>query len=311
MRRGFKINSDLSENQIEADVASYLGSCSPFWKKRFRIISVDEQLTGADKIFNKFVPLYLQFKKSLGLKSLNKKLQKSNLRTPLQKIREFRFTNSLSGSPILYFKLRDKAKTAKDFQHNILLSKHKPPSQFAFYVAPLTLSNLEYENKFQAEWWRSFIYADPFVYGDINISDGANSYFFHGIPFLRTHVSIPPHQKVTNSDHYYSYSKNGGDIVWHSGEKLSEDFRFSSQINNIYNSIILNPEETGLSQEVFSNEIDEFYTINEIDSNIRNLSFNEKVREYSSYLLKNFEIKLFMMGVTNNSAPNNSSTPLS
>ena len=45
----FKIDSQLSEDQIVSDVSSYLGYITPFWAKRFRLISVDEQLTGADK----------------------------------------------------------------------------------------------------------------------------------------------------------------------------------------------------------------------------------------------------------------------
>ena len=67
----YKLSSNLSENQIESDVASFLGYVTPFWSSRFRLMSVDEQATGADKLFDRFVPIYLQFKVSEGLKSIS------------------------------------------------------------------------------------------------------------------------------------------------------------------------------------------------------------------------------------------------
>ena len=63
----FKIESELNEKQIESDVASYLGYVTPLWSRRFRLISVNEQATGADKLFRRFIPIYLQFKVSQGL----------------------------------------------------------------------------------------------------------------------------------------------------------------------------------------------------------------------------------------------------
>jgi hypothetical protein len=141
MNKNYKLYSDseLSEDQVEADVSSYLGYITPFWSKRFRIKSVDEQLTGADKLFDRFLPLYFQFKVSEGLKPLPNSFSLSRPNLPLQKIRTFRLNNNINADPTLYFKLRKKAKTATNFQHNILKSLHNPPKQFAFYVAPLTL----------------------------------------------------------------------------------------------------------------------------------------------------------------------------
>jgi len=64
MNRNYKLyrDSDLSEDQIEADVTSYLGYITPFWSRRFGLKAVDEQLYGSDKLFDRFVPIYLQFK---------------------------------------------------------------------------------------------------------------------------------------------------------------------------------------------------------------------------------------------------------
>src|SRR5687768_14141047 len=109
----YKLSSNLSENQIESDIASFLGYVTPFWSSRFRLISIDEQATGADKLFDRFIPIYLQFKVSEGLKSVAPP-EFPKLNVPLQRIRKFRFDNALKGNPILYFKLRDKAKTATD-----------------------------------------------------------------------------------------------------------------------------------------------------------------------------------------------------
>ncbi|TRW25347.1 hypothetical protein FMM05_08570 [Flavobacterium zepuense] len=80
MNKNYKLykDSELSEDQIEADVASYLGFITPFWSKRFQLKSVNEQLTGADKLFNRFVPIYLQFKASQGLKPLPKQKMLQN-----------------------------------------------------------------------------------------------------------------------------------------------------------------------------------------------------------------------------------------
>lgn len=44
MNKNYKLNSELSEAQIEVDVASYLGYITPFWTSRFQLNAIDEQL---------------------------------------------------------------------------------------------------------------------------------------------------------------------------------------------------------------------------------------------------------------------------
>ena len=143
----YQIKSNLSEKQIEADVASYFGWCSK--DMPFRLLDTDELKTGADKEYKSIWGglIYIQFKKSEGLKSVSE-IQLSNRkdRSKLQDIREFRYQHGLDDNPTLYFKLRDKAKTASDFQHNILKKHHKPPYSYAIYVAPLILNKDEYYN---------------------------------------------------------------------------------------------------------------------------------------------------------------------
>ncbi len=245
----YKLYSNLSENQIESDVASFLGYITPFWSTRFRLLSVNEQLTGADKLFDRFVPIYLQFKVSEGLKPVSA-LEFPNLNFPLQRIRKFRNQNKLSGDPILYFKLRDKAKTAADFQHNILLSLHKPPKQFAFYVAPLTLDIGEYNELLKVPFFERLIIIDPFRFHPSEIYRGAVKQSLGAIPFLRAHVSIPPIEAVDDSNHHYSFSKNGADIVWHRGIKQDGDLRLSTQIARVYN-LAYNNDQVAVTREEY------------------------------------------------------------
>ena len=242
MNRNYRLyrDSELSEDQIESDVSSYLGYITPFWARRFRLLSVDEQETGADKLFNRFVPIYLQFKVSQGLKPLDLSFSLLRPQRPLQRIRDFRRNNGINSDPILYFKLRDIAKTAKDFQHNILKSLHQPPRQFAMYVAPLTLLIDEYNENLRTSFIDRFLTIDPFFYREERVLARTIKKHLGIVPFLRGHVSIPPHEKVGTANHYYSYSKSGGNIAWHSGEKLKGDFRLSTQFTQILNYSYLN-----------------------------------------------------------------------
>ena len=111
----YQIKSNLSEKQIEADVAGYFGYCSK--SAPFRLLDTDELKTGADKeditLENNGGLIYIQFKKSEGLRAVSE-IQLSNRknRCKLEDIREFRCRNGLDDNPTLYFKLRNKAKTA-------------------------------------------------------------------------------------------------------------------------------------------------------------------------------------------------------
>src|SRR5690606_31388576 len=62
----------------------------------------------------------------------------------------------------------------------------------------------------------------PFYYNRYRLY--RNDWVSHvgNIPFLKEHVSIVPHERVTTHKHYYSYSVTGCDIGWHSPEVISE-----------------------------------------------------------------------------------------
>lgn len=297
---GYKLKSRLSEDQIESDVASYLGYITPFWSKRFQLKSVNEQLTGADKLFERFVPIYLQFKVSEGLKPLQFGIPFTRSKFPLQRIRRFRRQNNLDDNPTLYFRLRKMAKHATDYQHNILLSFHNPPNQYALYVAPLSLNIDEYNSSLEVSMIKRYFIRNPFSFLGRVIHTGTSNFPLGLIPFLRGHISIPPDTKVTTSEHYYSFSKSGSDIAWHSGDKIEGDYRLSTKISEIYNSC-LNYKEIGYNKESYANYIKKYLKenmdlerINRYDSQ-ENLVYN-----FANYLKIEYNIKLMLLWIRDN-----------
>ncbi|MBS1533318.1 MAG: hypothetical protein JSU01_23670 [Bacteroidetes bacterium] len=298
----FKLPSQLSEDQVESDVSNYLGYVTPIWAKRFRLLSVDEQMTGADKLFNRFVPIYLQFKVSQGLDhDIPILLRFQN--KPLANIIKYRKTNHLFGNPILYFQLRRKAPTALDYQHNILCNLNKPPYQYAAYVAPLTLNITEYEKALNKGKLFRFHPFDPFSYKELDAHDSSiNKKLMLGLsPFLRYHISIPPHQIVSTHEHHYSYSKNGGDVAWHSGELLNEDLRLSNKWHQILSTFYSN-RELGVDIDQYRQFIENFQYdgrkfVKESDSNDNSIRL---IQRFAKVLKTEYNIKLIMLVQTKN-----------
>lgn len=294
------IESQLSEGQIESDIASYLGYVTPLWSKRYRLIKVDEQLTGADKLFNRFVPIYMQFKVSQGLNpegSIRQWLQNK----PLSKIINYRKPNNLSGNPILYFQLRKQAKHAVDLQHNILHKMHQPPHQYAMYVAPLTLTYKAYEKLMNAAWYFRFSPFEPFKYHEHELHDTTTrkNIILGNNPFLRHHISIPPHNVVATHDHHYSYSISGADLAWHGGEMFNDDFRLSTQINKILTTFY-NSDNSGTTREEYLDFIQRF-TQQKIDgfSNSDIMDFQNDslqiIKNFASELKERYNITLMLL----------------
>lgn len=220
------IKGDLSEKQIEADVALFMGMCMPPGSQEvFRLLDIDEQKTGADKLFDRGTAIYMQFKKSTGLRPLapvvgSKKTNKKS--GVLEQIREFRAQNGLEDDPTLFFQLHVKAKNAVDLQHNILLSYELPPASRAIYVAPLLLDKERYSNALHRSSERFLLH--PFFYRlEQTIYSKLWTKSFGAVPFLREHVSIPPHERVTDHHHYYAYSSTGVDVSWHSPQVVQRE----------------------------------------------------------------------------------------
>jgi hypothetical protein len=243
-RLDYFIKSNLSEKQIEADVATYLGWCTPVSADLpFRLLGVDEQVTGADKLFDVATPVYMQFKKSDGLKSPSLvTASKRKRRSRLDTIREFRAKNGLESDPTLFFQLRKKAKTAADFQHNVLLSYERPPSSRGIYVAPLVLNKKDYALALFDSTHRYLEY--PFHYRlRYVLHEHKWASHFGSSPFLREHVSIAPHERVSSHNHFYAYSETDVDISWHSPTVVTKQpRRLSDFMISLFSDALANPE---------------------------------------------------------------------
>lgn len=222
----FKIKSKLSEKQMEKDFSNYLGYISALSGRQFRLIDVNEQETGSDgllNIGNAILPMYIQFKVSEGIEIAERIVP--DRYSVIKRIHDFRTSEGLNDDPILYFKLRDLAKNADDYQHNVLL-RHNGPRSLAFYLAPLTTS--------ADSFYQSLVSSHDFFFWHHwrEIRSHNLRHMIQLTPGLKNCVSITPHGQVDSSDHYYSYSTTGGNICFHSPEVISRDVsRFSDNFN--------------------------------------------------------------------------------
>lgn len=214
------LKGNLSEKQIESDVSGFFGWISK--GTPFRLLDVDEQLTGSDKKFyDSGFAFFMQFKVSTGLLSVDKlpPSTRSN-RSPLECIREFRKEYGLQDDPSLYFGLRALAKNAHNYQHNILLNYTNQTYSQDFYVAPLHLNKDDYYNCLFDSTTR--FRSHPFYDNDYRLFQRDWVSHIGAVPFLKEHVSIIPHERVDTHKHHYSYSVTGGDIGWHSPQLISK-----------------------------------------------------------------------------------------
>jgi hypothetical protein len=286
----FFIRPSLTEKQIEADVATYLGWISPSGRKLFVLRDLCETTTGADKSIDVGTLIHIQFKRSLGLKSKSiVPISRAKNRSHLESIRQYRATEELEENPTLFFRLH--RKTGDEYQHNTLMKYERPPWSRAIYVAPLFLDLNSYEAALFSE---PRYLLDPFRYQMISrIHHAKWTSFFAQTPFLRGHVSITPHEHVTTHHHYYAYSTTGTEISWHSDPKKlpNRDYRFSSFLNRVLNESLRNPEATRPLSELTSfaaDSMDQLPSPNEVDP----LSV---LRTYARGLLERDSIRTFAL----------------
>lgn len=294
----YQITSNLSEKQIEADVASFFGWCTPHEVDTpFRLLDVDEQVTGADKKFDRGSLIYIQFKKSGGLQSISDVAPSSRKgRSQLEDIRIYRNEVGLADSPSLFFQLRAKAKTAEDFQHNILLTYERPPFSRAIYVAPLLLDKEAYHRALHDSATRYLL--DPFYY-HLRYSISSKHWLsrFSSVPFLREHISIPPHERVAHNNHYYAYSETGTDISWHSPSLIdSGPSRLSDFMVSTFRNAISNPESMR-PVEVLANFIKETTSSMSFRDQIagRNESPLSIIGQHGRWLKENYDTRQFIL----------------
>jgi hypothetical protein len=218
------LRSQISERIVETSIARYFGWVTPEENAApFDLVPANEAMTGADHQFQSGILLYLQYKKANGLTPGHAKLTGAG---PATRIRHFRQVQGLSDTPhSLYFPLRKKAKTAIDFQHNILLQHDAWPNSRAMYVAPLHLTKQAYDRAFFGGA-KNLLHPFDYWHWQVTLRDSRRKapHIFAAVPFLREHVSIVPHRKVKSANHYYSFGVGGGDVAFHSeGEKVPEE----------------------------------------------------------------------------------------
>lgn len=185
----------------------------------------DEQKTGADGYARKVYPLFMQFKRSSWIKS-------GYGGSAIPVLKDRKSLKAKGQDWALYFKVHPMGQKAKDFQHNILLKLDSKLTKTtgraqgrAVYVAPL------------------FIHKGPYIRAAVracivaSIKAGLNplaglfpkglmTVFNFGsvgkIPLIDNHVCFPPTSLITSPDHFYSYSRKGEDIVFHSPVRQGE-----------------------------------------------------------------------------------------
>ncbi|WP_064967331.1 hypothetical protein [Tenacibaculum ovolyticum] len=286
----YHIKCNFKEKLIEIDISRFFGgfldkSFSPYYLE-----DSDEPKTGAD-LESSFdiLPVYMQVKVSEGLKTITKQpSSKRKNRSNLEDVREFRDNLDLDYADdyFLFFKLRKMAKTAIDFQHNILMSYTNTGFSHAFYVAPLSINKKEYEKSlFNKNNYRTI---NPFYYHHYELKDTKWTSLFGFVPFLRNHISIIPHEEVATDKHYYAYSKSGIDVTWHSPEFISnEPTRLSDAMIDIFKKFEDNKENYNVKQ--LAGRLKEMPIMKGVNLKIDNPW--EIIKLHGDILAKEYEIK--------------------
>lgn len=239
MRNSNLITPDFTEDIVSFMIQSML-TISRFPMAPFALVPLskkDEVIYGADALIDSVSPIYIQFKRSLAYPETST----SSIIKDRKKLKANCFPR------VLFFELRNKQPTHKDYQHNVLFDlKTKLDSAgkgTAFYTAPLFLNRTAYllAVHMASLWsWRPWHWFmdDPFYYKNQNILTSTGGIRFHNIPILKEHIVIPPHTKVTTHKHKYSYLESGEEICFHDptnldsqltlGQTIYEFLRFSN-----------------------------------------------------------------------------------
>jgi len=157
----------------------------------------------------------------------------------------------------------------------------------------LTLSNKEYNDLLDVNILHRLFNFYPFHYNDLDIRSGNFKHELGLIPYLRSHVSIPSHEEVTSSDHYYSFTKGETNIALHSGTIIPDDYRLSTQIGNIFEQAY--NERYMVSQYQYVNMIDSISQEVLFKDFDRQDSQNTIIR-FARYLKDEYNVSLFFLG---------------
>lgn len=218
-RSNLHLEADFTEDTVGLALESLLTLLSfphcrytiePFSRGRERWLGADARLRSDLKGFK---PFYMQFKRPAAYRQDSK-----------AKIIVERKEQGLAVSPYaLYFGLREKQKTHKDYQHNILFRLRKRLVDRgvgdATYVCPLFLDRSAYRfhvHMAGIRLWPRFWRRHPWDLEDVLVHQPSGTVRFDQLPVLREHVSIPPHAITADAKHSYSFTDHGTDLCFHS-----------------------------------------------------------------------------------------------
>ncbi len=227
-KHSLRMDADFTEDTVGFALESlltllsfprYRFSIEPFSRARERWLGADARLLGKLKSFK---PFYMQFKRPSAYPDYSS-----------SRIISDRQFLCLSTSPrALYFDLRQKTTTQNDYQHNILFRLRSRLVRYgigdAAYICPLFLDRTAYRFHLQVaglRLWPAFWRLAPWNRNDIVINSLTGEMAFSSFPVLSEHVSIPPHTKVTDAKHKYSFTEEGTDLCFHSPVALPDGSR--------------------------------------------------------------------------------------
>jgi hypothetical protein len=224
-KSGLRLDADFTEDVVGFALESFLAvmsfprhrfSIEPFSRARERWLGADARLHGEMRGFR---PFYMQFKRPSAYPDYSA----ANV------IKDRKALNLQASPRALYFDLREKQAHHWDFQHNILfrLRQRLRKRQLgdAAYVCPLFLERSAY--RFHLHWsgislWPRFWRHHPWDFEEVLVNDGGRTFHFDRIPVLAEHITVPPHEKVSNAKHRYSFTEAGNDLCFHSPEALPD-----------------------------------------------------------------------------------------
>lgn len=225
MKQGLRIDANYTEDVVGFALESFLTFVS-FPRQRFSIEPFSrskERWLGADARLHKkilgFRPFYMQFKRPAAYPDF------STSKIVIDRRKAGLITTPRS----LYFSLRQKQRTHRDFQHNILFRLRERLLNRrlgdAAYVCPLFLDRSAYRHNLHlsglARWGR-FWHRHPWDIDEVMLAAGGRQIRFDRMPVFAEHISVPPHALVTSASHKYSFTERGTELCFHSPESLPE-----------------------------------------------------------------------------------------
>ena len=292
-----KLKPNFSEELVGFVIESYLTFIS-FPMSRFSIepfTRLEEAEEGADVLLedkrSNMIPFYMQFKRPEGYRSHVKRAR----------IIKNRDTLGLNSSPhALFFELRKIAKTAQDYQHNLLLRLNNPPDSHAAYVCPLFLERKKYREAVHRagclNWQKEITTREKIPLHQNN----PPTQLLDNVLHLPSHIAFPPHDKISTHKHKYSFSKSGDDLCFHSPERIeTRPLDFLDFIRNVSEGFSdrqrhVTSENADKKLKNLIGKMDVDFRFKEMDEKIQDNPFYRWF-EWGEYLHRNYNIHQYAM----------------